>query len=360
MGGLDWFRLLAAFLVVTIHTSPLGGISEWADLTLTRIVGRVAVPFFFMVTGYFVLAGLDAGKIRRQLKKLLFYYLIAIVLYVPVNWYAGRLQGLTAAMVLQELLVQGTFYHLWYLPALMTGLLLSWGLLRFLGNKGALAVSAVLYLLGLLGDSYYGLAAGMGPLKAVYEWLFGLLENTRNGFFLAPLFLIFGALFHDGQKTRDTAALPGPEELKEPVKPGQPKGEHLNRKILRQGICLAVSLAAMTAEGLLVHRAGWPHHDSMYLLLPMVMIFLFDLLLRLPVPGRPVLRQLSLWIYLLHPLVIVVVRAFAKVTETQAILVDNSLIHFLSVAAGTALSAWVLVLLGGTVRKGRQKGRCRQ
>lgn len=53
--GIDLFRIAAAFLVVAIHTSPLATYSETADFILTREIARVAVPFFFMTTGFFVL-----------------------------------------------------------------------------------------------------------------------------------------------------------------------------------------------------------------------------------------------------------------------------------------------------------------
>ena len=46
-GGLDIFRIIAALLVISIHTSPFSGISENFDFFVTRIVARVAVPFFF-------------------------------------------------------------------------------------------------------------------------------------------------------------------------------------------------------------------------------------------------------------------------------------------------------------------------
>lgn len=55
-GGLDIFRLAAAFLVVAIHTSPLSSFSAEGDFFLTRVLARTAVPFFFMVTGQFVLS----------------------------------------------------------------------------------------------------------------------------------------------------------------------------------------------------------------------------------------------------------------------------------------------------------------
>lgn len=338
MGALDWFRIVAALFVVAIHTSPLKGISFWGDLTVALIVGRVAVPFFFMVSGYFVLgAARDESyesRIRHFLIKNLKYYLLAIVIYLPINWYAGRLSGLKAGTIVKELLIQGTFYHLWYLPALITGMLLSLLLIRLLGQRKALAAAAALYLFGLLGDSYYGLAVKLPLLKTIYEAVFGLMENTRNGLFLAPLFLLMGAAFRERADQRIT--------------PAKCDG---GRDFLMWGIGLAVSLAFMTAEGLLVHMADWPHHDSMYLFLPVVMVFLFGTLLRLPAAGRPRLRSMSLWIYLLHPAFIVVVRAFAGITGTEGVLVENNLIHFLCVSAASVVTAYVLTLFTDLFRQ---------
>ncbi len=52
--ALDRFRLLSALLVVCNHTSPLDSFAPGADFWLTRVLARVAVPFFFMVSGYFL------------------------------------------------------------------------------------------------------------------------------------------------------------------------------------------------------------------------------------------------------------------------------------------------------------------
>ena len=51
-GGLDLFRIFAALMVIAIHTSPLASFHDSADFFLTRILARIAVPFFFMVTGF--------------------------------------------------------------------------------------------------------------------------------------------------------------------------------------------------------------------------------------------------------------------------------------------------------------------
>ena len=52
-GGLDAFKIIAALLVICIHTSPLSTFSVDADFFLTRIVARIAVPFFPNGVGIF-------------------------------------------------------------------------------------------------------------------------------------------------------------------------------------------------------------------------------------------------------------------------------------------------------------------
>ena len=86
--ALDRFRLLAAFLVVCNHTSPLDSFAPGADFWLTRVLARVAVPFFFMVSGYF-LSQRNWANTGKFLKKTALVYALAVVLYLPLNWYNG-------------------------------------------------------------------------------------------------------------------------------------------------------------------------------------------------------------------------------------------------------------------------------
>ena len=191
-GGLDRFRILAALLVVAIHTSPLTSISEEADFFLTRILARIAVPFFFMVTGQFVAAGLlkPSGKPGRYLKflrKTALLYAFCILLYLPIGIYAGHYEELTFFTALRMVVFDGTFYHLWYFPACILGIVVVRLMSRFLSLQGMTIVSAVLYVIGLFGDSYFGLAQKVPALNAVYEFLFQICSYTRGGLFFAPL-----------------------------------------------------------------------------------------------------------------------------------------------------------------------------
>ena len=109
--GVNSFKLLAALFVIMIHTSPLTSVSPEADFVLTRIIARTAVPFFFMVTGFFVLPKTLADTRRglRYLKRIGLIYLASMVLYLPVNLYAGHFQGAGFGGILKMILVDGTF-----------------------------------------------------------------------------------------------------------------------------------------------------------------------------------------------------------------------------------------------------------
>lgn len=323
-GGLDYFKLAAAFLVVAIHTSPLSFFSDDADFVLTRIIARLAVPFFFMVTGYFTLG--DRRPLQPVLKKTLLLYLGAILLYFPVNLYAGHFAGAGVSDVLRLLVFDGTYFHLWYLPALITGLALVWLLRRRLTDGHILILAVLLYCAGLAGDSYYGFTEAVPGLSAAYGFGFSLFTYTRNGIFFAPVFLIMGAWLK-GRETR------------------------LSSVGCAAGFIL--SLLAMTAEGVTLHRLDVQRHDSMYALLPLCMFFLFRLLLSIEVKPVRAFRTISMWVYLIHPLMILVVRGAARILGLTGLLVDNSLLHYAAVCGLSAGFAAVLRQLAAAL-KGRR------
>ncbi len=324
--GIEYFRVAAAFLVVAIHCSPLLTYSETADFIFTRVLARAAVPFFFMVTGYFVIG--KAEKTRKFLKKTGVIYLASILLYLPLNLYAGNFAGLTPGAALTQLLFEGTFYHLWYLPAALLGVLAASLLAR---SRAGLGIAGALYLLGLLGDSYWGLVSGVPVVSDVYNVIFSVAGYTRNGLFFAPLFLLLGAAMRGDR-------LPG-------------KG------VSAAG--LAAAFALMLAEALLLRRLGWQRHDSMYVFLPAVMYFLFALLLIPRGKAAGWMAPFSLLVYILHPWVIVLVRGAARAAGLWGPLVENSVGHYLAVCLGTAAATAAILLFWRRIRPVRPDDRGR-
>lgn len=328
----DAFKWLAAFLVVAIHTSPLESIWPYGDFLLTRIAARLAVPFFFMLTGYFTV------QVKKTEKKLFLLYLGVTCLYLPVQIY--KYMGgetFTAGRILKDIFFDGTFYHLWYLPACMLGLALMTLLLKC-GKENAVAISILLYVIGLLGDSYFGLVRLSPILSKVYDGMFTCFSYTRNGIFMAPLFLILGRLFREQEK----------------------KGKQNKEKELILFLC---SFVLMIQEALLLHNTDWQKHDSMYLFLPLCSYHLFAFLRcaneRTLPSERSGKRADSLWlkgpmyIYFLHPLVIILVRGCAKVIKMPA-LVECSPLYYLCVCAGSFCATAFLCLLQDMVKRKRK------
>ena len=333
----DAFKWLAAFLVVAVHTSPLESIWPYGDFLLTRIIARLAVPFFFMLTGYFTV------QVKKTEKKLLLLYLGVTCLYLPVQIY--KYMGgetFTAGRILKDIFFDGTFYHLWYLPACMLGLVLMTLFLKC-GKENAVAISILLYVIGLLGDSYFGLVRLSPVLSKVYDGMFTCFSYTRNGIFMAPLFLLLGRLFREQEK----------------------KGKQ-NKNKEKELILFLCSFVLMIQEALLLHNTDWQRHDSMYLFLPLCSYHLFAFLRCVnerDLPSeRSGKRADSLWlkgpmyIYFLHPLVIILVRGCVKVIKMPA-LVECSPLYYLCVCAGSFCATAFLCLLQDMVKRKRKTAR---
>lgn len=317
--GIDYFRFIAALLIITIHTSPLVSFSETGDFILTRVIARVAVPFFFMTSGFFMISRYTSGtdKLKGFIRNTLQIYGIAILIYIPINIYNGYFSGKDfLPNILKDIIFDGTLYHLWYLPAAALGGAIAWYLVKKADYTKAIAIAGGLYLIGLFGDSYYGIAETIPGIHSFYDLIFQVTDYTRNGIFYAPIFFVLGGYIADR-----------PKELS-PV----------------QSVCgFAVSFGLMLTEALILHNYDLQRHDSMYLFLLPCMFFLFHALLYLRGKRSRFLRTSALIIYVIHPMVIVGVRLIAKLLHIQSLLVDNSMIHFLivcmvSVAFGIAVT----------------------
>lgn len=341
--GIDVFRLVAAVLIITIHTSPLVGLSETGDFILTRIVARVAVPFFFVTSGFFLISRYhyQTAKLCAFVKKTLLIYGAAIVLYIPVNLYNGyfKMEYLLPNLI-KDIVFDGTLYHLWYLPASVIGGVIAWGLVKKLDYRKAFAVAAVLYLVGLFGDSYYGVIKNVPIFSGFYALIFQVSDYTRNGIFFAPVFFIMGGFIADYSDR------------------GENKSEIVCDQSVRkksESKCFGLSMALMLVEGLVLHHFQVQRHDSMYVFLLPCVYFLFLVLLQFRGKRYVWLRDLSLVVYLIHPMMIVVIRMFAKVLHLQGLLVDNSVVHFLAVTVASVAFGAAAVALWGRFGRRRKK-----
>lgn len=296
---IDYYRIIAAIFVIVIHTVPL-------ESVLLKIIVRTAVPFFFITTGYFYF--LNHKLLHQVIKNIAIIYGIAILLYLPVNIY--NYDSFKLFDFFKALFIDGTFYHLWYLPATITGLVIVNKLVKHCSIKHSFIIVLILYLIGLGGDSYYELV--INHLSSFYQLIFTFGDYTRNGIFFAPLFIYLGYLL---------AVYP--------------------IKIKKLGLKIIISFIIMFLEVIVINYYSLSNHDAMTLMLPVFMFYSYQLLLKYPGKRLWFCKDLSLWIYLLHPLIIILVRVVSKFSSS--ILVENLAVHFMMVT-GLSFFAAVIVI----------------
>lgn len=310
--GLDKLRLIASILIIAIHIYPLASINEELDFIFTHVICRIGVPIFLMITGFFVLprAIKDRKRLIEYTKKIVKVYIISMIIYFPVNIYAGKLKGIGIIGILKEIFINGTFYHLWYFPALILGIWITYFLIKNIKENKVRIIVILLYVIGLFGDSYYGLTEKLEITKNIYNVIFNIFEYTRNGLFYVPIFIYLGYMI-----------------------------QHTNLKINKKQniIYIIITLILMIIEGLILHNFKLQRHDSMYIMLIPLMILIFNLIMQNKGANNKKLRSISTTIYIMHPIFIILIRGVAKVLHLQNIMVDNSVINYILVVISTVI-----------------------
>lgn len=312
--GIDLVRIIAALLVISSHTAIFLSLEPSIHFVITEILARLAVPFFFLTSGYFTIRHYARNEqpVLTFIRKSAMLYGIAILIYLPLNIYNGTfLNGIHFWDLLGMLVMDGTVYHLWYLPASILGCLIAWFAVRKLHFKKAFWLAVILFAIGLAGDSWYGLFSRIPLLKDFYDIVFTLSDQTRNGLFFAPVYFVAGGWIHESKI-------------------------HIPQR--EQRYLFLLFLCSMALEATALHTFHIVRYSAMYLFQLPASIALFLCVKDLHAPKITGARDISLIMYLIHPWMIVILRMIAKFTHTEAILnydiIQFILVSLLSCGAG--------------------------
>lgn len=205
--SVDVFRLIAIIAVIIIHTSPFradvvveDGIYKYLDVIFNQL-SRFAVPFFFVISGYFwgvkIRNGSDpiSSSIYMAKRILIIFIAWCFIYLLPLNigsiYEYGALGPIKMAYwnisnLIQQpvtLLMQGTKVHLWFLVGMLCALFLCSIFIQKKQIRGLIVLSLVLYLFGVLAKAYVNTPIGIS-----------IDFNTRNGPFFSTLLFITGYL----------------------------------------------------------------------------------------------------------------------------------------------------------------------
>ena len=200
----EFLRLLAIFGVVLLHV-PYDKNTDFFDVELIRLSFRWCVPFFFMLSGYFLSSCNGLPDITsHKLKRLLVIIFSANALFFPFLVYTKHFGFLT-----KELFISGTWFHLWFLNSMLifylfiipfSGLFLS----RFFISIIAVVIVVFFYFIDLMGSvdesGYYSYLGLIRQFQSIPFMWFGFLLSqckipTRKYSLLVAAFLIVFGLF---------------------------------------------------------------------------------------------------------------------------------------------------------------------
>jgi serine/alanine racemase len=166
---------------------------------ISNYIARIAVPFFFTISGYVFAKKIKNSTHSNYIKKLILTYFQLFVFYIPLGLI--QLQSLSSSIVIDDNLINqiwhlimvvfvyGSSYHLWYLPALIFSLSCLCHLFNKATTHTLLLASSILYIIGSLETYYYILPHNVQDIMSIY---FKYFITTRNGLFFGLFFTTLG------------------------------------------------------------------------------------------------------------------------------------------------------------------------
>lgn len=326
INSIDLMKFVACFFVITIHADPVPELPVMS-LFLRNVISRTFLMFFFISAGYLFFRRVSAAEkenqphvFRSYIRRIFRLWAVWSVVYFPGFLVLKRedLKGFQLRTLLDwllEILNSGTFYHLWFLAALLVGIILVYGLyLMNLSPSAAVFITTVLYLIGLLGHSYDFLLDGAPVLSQLRDCYLEWFGTTRNGVFFAPIFLTLGWWLSAREKAKS---------LRLPV----------------TGLIASVVLLA----GEVLWLADKTEYLEMYVMLPFTGLFCFWSTLYIKTGESAIwkkLRTYSTQIFLIHPIMIIAFQILSGILD-----IKGAFIRYCFVAVSSLIGSVILVEL---------------
>ncbi len=289
-GMLDIAKFISALLVIAIHCAPFVEVSETLNFVYVQIIARLAVPFFFTASGWLFFRKIDAAsgwrdeqnlyQLKRYWKRIARIYIVWSLIYLPLlasSWIQGGFTYMSLLRLLRDFLFNGTYYHLWFLSALLWGVPLVYWMYTNWSRRAMFIVTLTLYMIGMLVNVYGALLMDVsiiGSLVSLYE---SALVTTRNGFFFAPIFLTLGIYVDEFRS---------------------------GRYKMHSAVAFIVCFTIYVGEALALRHVGIMNDlTSMYVMLVPTVFFLFMFLIQFSFSSNSLLegmRRQSLLIYVSH------------------------------------------------------------
>lgn len=282
-GYIDIFKFIFSICIIAIHTDCFIMFEKF-NWYITHMVFRLAVPFFFVCSGYFytkkVLNNyIDIKNITRSyIKKLTIPFFFWLLVGLIISEYKNTFQNniLYTIYLLFKKIVFYPWGALWYILALIVSIFI---LSKFYSKKRFIEpviVGFILYLFALVCNSYYFVINNCF-LKEIVNKYMNIFISARNGLFVGLLFTSVGGLLY-----------------KISIKRNEPR-------IVQESFLFLFFFILLFIEVTIVRKNIFLDDSSLFLTLPILSFLLVSILLKIKTNRSYLnLRKMSIILYLVH------------------------------------------------------------
>lgn len=203
-GIVDILKLFFSVCVVAIHTNVYDFLPSKTGYILKRAVGRLAVPFFFLISAFFLKQKINkTGDAKKAIKdycvRLLYPYIIFETISVIINVFIEIKQGYLLKDVATSILKHLIFYPfggLWFVWASIIAAIILYFFIKHKKLNYAILLGLLFYVFMLLFNNYHFVA-----VKLKFDWLYKSLCDIiicpRNALTVALPYMSIGMKCYD-------------------------------------------------------------------------------------------------------------------------------------------------------------------
>ena len=326
--AVDIFKFFCAILVILIHAKPFENIF-WIDGCI-GIVTRFAVPYFFLSSSYFLFKKLTACQTFAQKAREYFNYLLRLVRFYAIWFLITNLVDIAFGATvnsplwyIKQFVFTTNGSPLWFVSALLWGSLLVFLLSSIFKKYLVFGFSCVFLVFGYMLSTLLSVTKDWGFISIINQTITPTI-GTQNGFYFAMPYVALGAIMA-------TQTI---------------KKEHKKNAILVALFFLLLGVESVVAVMLL----DAPFTFLWISALPMT-YFVMRLTLTIelkPHPNFYYMRKTSTMIYVLHFVVIKVLRKLFEITPIGA--VDGENLILLAATVGISVGLSLLVVKASKIR----------
>lgn len=174
VNSINLMRVLCSYMIVALHSHVFIEYNSNLNFIFGYVIPRIAVPFFFAISGYFFTASLAKNKpvTMKYLKRMLFSYTLWSIIYFSMQFLLAIIYNAPVGPLIKPMIINyfffGSWYHFWYFPAIIFCVCITSLFNRFKKLKHLAIISIFLYIIGVLGSAHYYLGIQIPVLNQLY------------------------------------------------------------------------------------------------------------------------------------------------------------------------------------------------